>query len=1141
MKARRKKRAFYRKGASLAMVLVSITILTIMGTLFTAIAMRSYEYSYAKLCKQQAYYTARSSIEAFYSLITSEGGKLLNEFTKELDSKYIAAAMEDKNADPTSIILNVGRTGGSASSEVVAGGFFDAFLGECNLSVRYADSDRKQLSIEATATYNGYSESARALVARTNKASSELKKIFDNTFCLQSPITTIVTERINGDIYISQPAPYLYDDDGNWIEAGDKGVYNHVLETLKKTGTYGGYTAIAGQYIRDRSSGRVITDTTTDVGKYNNILRATVYSQVQASTADSSLLGHTKALNMDNTPIEETNAQGEMYYNDWVEFYALSATEGGTVLDGNLYAHSRVLLGLLDRNTNNIDNLHIWNESTLRYDYAIDNYNYAQTSEYSKYVSDNHVNPYFVHGFGQSVFFDHCTNNVLSKSISKFRINGNMYLWDDARIENMDSTQTENALNGVKNNIYAKQNLYIDGTYLDHWELMALYGSQRMHTTSEATIYGDIFVAGDAFISGADIYGNVYCFGDELSLVNVNVYGNVYFAGSKFTADRLTVSSGTLNVSYNGLSVTHNLSGGNLVVAGGGVSSNYTKHAKANEAFGSTSDVGYTASNGYWGAVLLDCDVSGNFWSAVNTHIVVSKSDMNLVDGKDGSSSFGNIYVEEYLYIDLCNVRDAARIALSGGAERYGYMTNWGNGESMSSSANSVATSNNRITVSGIVFADRFQMRTNQTTVYDVAESSIGTLYVGENGLYIDGCSESRWISPQKWNIDIPNGIYSLSSGCCYNTRVRGSQVDEKNFNSNVTESDISGKLYSGATLIDSALESIYANILGAMGLSSTSVITLYSTVFKSTEVWKDKVISLYSWSAPIQYNENDENAADPEKTIDYARVVEGKNERGFRDIDEYIDYLDSAESGGEAGSVDGTTLTISQSVWFEGRMDFTQFDRVVIDTTNGNVHIKFLGGAEFGKPDAKSYGEGSEIVLTGGNLTFWYLYESEGYDLDDPTLVVNPYTRVGLVQTGGGASYNFDGLYIVSNDDALMYFGNDVSLNGFVYAPYSHLFLEPGGSGALNTLNGCMAIESLILVTDGDVVASGWIPDDVIAFFGGKTGSELIDKIVEQYENNYYDYVMPPLIMDSTFEYGDAVAELEDFNEVVWEFMGYY
>ena len=60
-----------KRGASLAMVLVSMTVLTIMGTLFTTIAMRSYQYSYSRLCRQQAYYTASSSVESFYNYVSS--------------------------------------------------------------------------------------------------------------------------------------------------------------------------------------------------------------------------------------------------------------------------------------------------------------------------------------------------------------------------------------------------------------------------------------------------------------------------------------------------------------------------------------------------------------------------------------------------------------------------------------------------------------------------------------------------------------------------------------------------------------------------------------------------------------------------------------------------------------------------------------------------------------------------------------------------------------------------------------------------------------------------------------------------------------------------------------------------------------
>ena len=256
--------------------------------------------------------------------------------------------------------------------------------------------------------------------------------------------------------------------------------------------------------------------------------------------------------------------------------------------------------------------------------------------------------------------------------------------------------------------------------------------------------------------------------------------------------------------------------------------------------------------------------------------------------------------------------------------------------------------------------------------------------------------------------------------------------------------------------------------------------------------------------------------------------------------VDAYLEFLGDNRAAGEVSGFKDQgnyTLTIKQSACFRTKADFTRFDRVIIDTTSGNVHIKFLGGAEFGDPAATDYDSGGDVILKGGNLTFWYLYQNGSYNIDAPTLKVNPFTQVGLVQAGTGGGYSIDGLYIISNDDCLIQFEKDASLTGFVYAPYSHFMLKPGSSGATNTLNGCMAIESLILIADGDGVDWFtnwwnnliWKPD------------KIIDALVKQYENSFYDYVMPPLIMDAGFQYGDTAGELTDFNQVVWEFMGYY
>ena len=310
----------FRRGASLAMVLVSMTVLAIMGTLFTTIAMRSYEYSYAKLCKQQAYYTATSSVENFYTLITSKPA-LFGTLLDSLNEAIAGEQKENDKIDITTVRVMVGSSGGGtattdadgnvASVNLATAGFFATYLGDCDLYVRYANAERTELSIEAHATYNGYTETSRAIIARTNKAAEELKKIFDNVFCLQSPITTIVTEQAYGDIYVSQPAlPYFLNSAGKMITdvSTSEGAYNVVYKELEKTGSYGGYPeTIPGQYVRNQS-GKIVTDGVA--GKYNAVLRDQVYNKVQASTSKSSLMGHTKPIDIDGTPLRNG------WYND---------------------------------------------------------------------------------------------------------------------------------------------------------------------------------------------------------------------------------------------------------------------------------------------------------------------------------------------------------------------------------------------------------------------------------------------------------------------------------------------------------------------------------------------------------------------------------------------------------------------------------------------------------------------------------------------------------------------------------------------------------------------------------------------------------------------------------------------------------
>ena len=1184
-----------KRGASLVMVLVSMTILTIMGTLFTTIAMRSYQYSYSRMCRQQAYYTATSSIESLYAKIKTNGS-ILNDITTALNDAY-----EDLNGaalgiDVTTIRVKIGSTHGDPVTEeraVVGSDFFYTYLGECDLWARYNNAKRTEISLEAEATYNGYSETARAIIAKTNRAASELKKIFDNTFCLQSPISTIVAETTHGDIYVSQP---IADTDSavvqnlvknKTISADDITAYNKVFAALSKGDpTDNGHSGVPGQYLR-YTNGDIITS--GDEGKYNEVLKVGVYGNAQASTSNASLVGHTKPLDMDNTPLKTSNdiekpKANDLWYNDWAELYMFSAADGGTAVNGDLYADSKILIGVLDRDANGVTYLRSWDNTIKRSVFSYDGKdpldNYLNSPEYENLTLNNE----FEHGFKDDVFFNHKTD-PLAVNRSVFRLNGDMYLWQDARIENFDSKnvpKSEDENDDGKNNIYAYKNLYIDGMYIETgWTTGA-----TMPTTSNVVVGGDIVVQGNAQIMNATIYGDVYCYGDELTIVNCDIYGNVYFTGSNFTADwmHLYQTDGQ---------------GGNLVINYTGKNTAVTSYAEyyydkdgEKSTFGTTFDVGDNPAY-RWGATITNCDIYGTLWSNVNTHLLISKW------GEGGDSIpnyYGDIYVSKYLFIDLIwtylakasddGIMQEAKDYLTDDRRTSGHRENW----SSDLKYDVAATFNcfEYTDPSQVIYAERFQLRTNQSDAQTLKSTDVnylGSVYVGKGGFYIDGNDDGhdeRGPGGSKGEGGAYNGLstkleglYTASSGVMWDVTVSerltndtywevgmwGSESWYQHYGHNFNGENDNYTINAGFSKakVDAGLIGYIQN--GSMyrkdGSTSTSSLNFsfmhyimpvqdnYAEKFDDP-IWKDKLIKIRTWTAPKHSDDpgasTSVNYVGEETGIPYstdASVVDG-----------YLYYLSKNSA---AGSVSGTpgngdyTLTIKQSVCFKNRVDWSAFDRIVIDTSKGNVYIRFLNGVELGKAGAKNYDEGAEVVLTGGSMVFWYLYESGSYDFNTPTLQVNPYTRLGLVSAETGSGYGYDGLYIISNDDSLITMGQNAVLNGFVYTPHGQVFIAPAES-SYAALNGCMAIESLIMLSDPDEwTETFW--DKLGGLFGDGAfgqwvtgGSEaIVDAIIKQYENIVFNYVQPPLIVDFDFSYGNTEGEISDFGQVVWEFLGYY
>ena len=1230
-----------KRGASLAMVLVSMTVLTIMGTLFTTIAMRSYQYSYSRLCRQQAYYTASSSVESFYNYVSSNPNVLSVMITQLNDACEGKVSSDDETQtyatiDPTTVRLKVGSTGGGAMTgdtvSLVPNGFFDLYLGSCTLWVRFNNTDRTEISVEAEATYNGYSETVRAIIARTNGAASELKKIFDNTFCLQSPITTIVAETTMGDIYVSQP---LYERSAGTLDESVYHLddYDEVVAGLTNNGEYKEGNAVykgkAGQYLRD-ASGNIVTGN-SKVAHYNAVLKDGVYGKAQASTATATLTGHTKPLDMDNTLLTASfinqPTKEQLWYNDWAELYMFSAVMNGTAVEGNLYADSKILIGLSDRNLSSRAYLRRWDNTIKRSVFAQQKKGtwlegLVDDGELDNYLQDKRFNNIdlrddFEHGFGEKtdVFFDHHIDNdvVLDRLLSTFRINGDMYLWEDARIENFDSAYTMNALKGIKNNIYAAKDLYIDGLYITGWN------GALMLTTNTVTIYGDVVVQGNAQIMNATIYGDVYCYGDELTIVNSDIYGNVYFDGEDFTADTMVLHNEEIeyfmpedsglkrdddstNVKVHG--------GGNLVINHDGSTPSVTSYAEyyydengeKKPTFGTTKDVGGDNQKAHiWGATITNSDIYGTLWSNVNTHLLISK----WSEGGDSLPNYyGDIYVSKYLFIDLIwpylanhndeRIMKGEEECLTDDERTSGHRENWlayyndtGNDEDRVNDKYDVAATYNCFEYTDkiqVIYAERFQLRTNQSDAQTLKSTDVnylGHLYVGKGGLYIDGNEDGHdgrapsLISDGSRNAY--NGLstkfeslYTASAGNIWDVTVSDKITNETDWYwkdgwlwSEAPLYEINGNNYNGSVSAGEHKGEYNTKLAGYIqngsmyrenGSTSPSSLNFshmhsimpvhdnYAEKF-GDPVWKDKLIKIRTWSAPVAGNETEFNLVDGliVKYVGETLPEEGGGGNilfGNPTTTDVADYIETYSDAFEVTD-SGNTLIISDSVTFNCFADFSAYKRVIFDTSEGNIYVKFLYGAKFGNKDAKDYDAGAEVVLSGGNMVFWHFYQDDLYDFKQPTLQINPFTRVGIVTASSGAGHGNDGLYIISNDDSLITMGSNAVLNGFVYTPHGHVFIAPSESSYV-ALNGCMAIESLIMLSTADEQQGSVLEDWGIKFPNYGT-SAITDAVIKQYENIVFNYVQPPLITDSVLMGGLTEQEVTDFNSVVWEFLGYY
>ena len=401
---------------------------------------------------------------------------------------------------------------------------------------------------------------------------------------------------------------------------------------------------------------------------------------------------------------------------------------------------------------------------------------------------------------------------------STFRINGDVWLWEDARIENFDSTKTYNAYKGVKNNIYAMQDLYIDGYCYQGNDKDNFYASNQV------SIFGDVMVQGELYIANAVVFGDIYCNGSRLTMVDCKVYGNVYFAGGEFTAENTRIQSGTYNRStvpnadeepvmpstYQGKSVSYDMPGGNLVIMNG---------ANGNNPF-----LPAETTRGY-GAVLTNCSVTGTLYANTSVRLVVSEytKEGALWDRYNTypDSTYGNVIaVNQSVGIDLTRTYEE--------------------GYSLAVGSSRNAAAYNKIKINGVLMAYSLDLRYSQFKGNDIdwydwtgverlfpKQSYIKTAVIGSGTLFIDGNQRNTRDGDKSILID---NLYYCGSNCkIYDTRISGyyygaSGISEGSNNS-ITAS--SGVLGSASAVLAQARNN------GALGNAATATFdSAYSAYF---------------------------------------------------------------------------------------------------------------------------------------------------------------------------------------------------------------------------------------------------------------------------------------------------------------------
>ncbi len=487
------------------MLLITMTVLMLLGSTFGILAKRTYENSYAKMALSQAKLTATTTlnvldkvletdIELRNKLITNLDQVIANNsfvYPTQMEAHQFILRIPVRYFVETTAINQDGANVSNIDDQRLRSLLASDKFGESYIEVSYTNKSKSEIRFRIVGQYKGYISTISYLYSRSTNATKELEKILSNSLILKTPIVNVITHEIKGDMYIDNPRDFK-------IEGG-----------------------VAVEINEDKFE-NIFS------GKYD------VKSQ-QDVPDDSSTKGHTKKKDFFDRVIDRPNKWTEVYirrvfYDQHAERYPSIYGELKEVfpsyskfdqqlvnigdiknffyrtINGNLIINSDALVGLYDKG------------GTV-FKYSLD---YVERRYTENSYSDDRPGA-SEHGYGKAtgVTFDYRTlaeilggaptsvgQNVHNTYLG---LKGDLYINGNARIEN----------------IRQKGNQYITGS--------AVIAGPRDYKADNKTfthwfnvIDGDVYIDGNAYIENTIITGNLYVNGKICEIQQSQVGGNVY-------------------------------------------------------------------------------------------------------------------------------------------------------------------------------------------------------------------------------------------------------------------------------------------------------------------------------------------------------------------------------------------------------------------------------------------------------------------------------------------------------------------------------------------------------------------------------------------------------------------------------------